>query len=196
MQDTEVERIITTSQTPISRRPSLYDRLNELPVPWFAGSRTKPSCIAFQLPPLSEAYRTRSGRLNRGDTFTFGAVTIKTRQDLSRTDSLYFVHPRLDALWSGMIHAAKLWGKTSRHHCHRTRTMKIPPTRKSTTTPYLVELEPASPRSRAYRSNGRGDASTTARCASYFRALLVTLASTAPTTGGRASITGRSRRIA
>jgi len=95
----QVERIITsqTSSFDLDVALSLYDRLNEFPAPWFAASRMKLPCIVFQLPPLS-LYRTRSGRVYRADTPTFGTVTIKTRQDLSRMDSLYLVHPWLDTL--------------------------------------------------------------------------------------------------
>ena len=75
----------------------LYDRLSDLPSPWFAASRMKLPCIAFELPPLS-AYRARSGRVYRADTVAFGMVEIKTRQDLSRMKSLYLIHPWLDTL--------------------------------------------------------------------------------------------------
>jgi len=75
----------------------LYDRLNELPAPWFAASRMKLPCIAFELPTLS-SFRTRSGRVYRADTVPFGTVEIRTRHDLSRMQSLYLVHPWLDTL--------------------------------------------------------------------------------------------------
>jgi len=100
VQDAEVERITTASYTPsfdLDVALGLYDRLSELPAPWFAASRMKLPCIAFQLPPLSP-YRTRSGRVYRADTLTFGTVRIKTRHDLSRMNSLYLVHPWLDTL--------------------------------------------------------------------------------------------------
>lgn len=77
---------------------ALYDRLNELPAPWFAASRMKLPCIAFQLLPFSQSYRTRLGRLYRADSVAFGMVEIKTRHDLSRMKSLYLVHPWLDTL--------------------------------------------------------------------------------------------------
>ncbi|KAF8127633.1 hypothetical protein EV363DRAFT_1172205 [Boletus edulis] len=75
----------------------LYDCLNELPAPWFAASRMKLPCIAFQLPTLTP-HRTRSGHVYRVDTAVFGMVEIKTRQDLSRMNSLYVIHPWLDTL--------------------------------------------------------------------------------------------------
>ncbi|KAF8130206.1 hypothetical protein EV363DRAFT_1399401 [Boletus edulis] len=86
-----------TSSFDIDVALTLYNRLNELPAPWFAASRMKLPCIAFQLPPLSP-YRTRSGHVYRADTLTFGMVKIKTRHDLTRMHSLYLVHPWLDTL--------------------------------------------------------------------------------------------------
>ncbi|KAI9464361.1 hypothetical protein HD554DRAFT_2315922 [Boletus coccyginus] len=84
IQDAEVERIVTSSDTSsfdLDVTLSLYDRLNELPPPWFAASRMKLPCIAFELPPLSP-FRTRSGRVYRADTIPFGTL----------------VHPWLDTL--------------------------------------------------------------------------------------------------
>ncbi|KAF8546259.1 hypothetical protein OG21DRAFT_1502021 [Imleria badia] len=100
--DAEMERIIAVSHSSsfdLDVALRLHDRLNELPAPWFAASRMKLPCIAFQLPPLSP-YRTRSGRIYRADTVPFGMVEIKTRFDLSRikSQSLYLVHPWLDTL--------------------------------------------------------------------------------------------------
>ncbi|KAF8554675.1 hypothetical protein OG21DRAFT_1508679 [Imleria badia] len=98
--DVDMERIIaapSSSPFDLDAALKLYDRLDQLPAPWFAASRMKLPCIAFQLPPLSR-YRTRSGRLYRVDTVAFGTVEIKTRRDLSRMDSLYLIHPWLDAI--------------------------------------------------------------------------------------------------
>jgi len=100
IQDAEMERIITASPSSsfdLDVALRLYDRLNELPAPWFAASRMKLPCITFQLPSFSP-YRTRSGRVYRADTLAFGMVEIKTRYDLSRMKSLYLVHPWLDTL--------------------------------------------------------------------------------------------------
>ncbi|KAF8556431.1 TPR-like protein [Imleria badia] len=101
--DVGMESIITTSQSSsfdLDVALRLYNRLNELPAPWFAESRMKLPCIAFQLPPFSQSLRTRSGRIQvyRADTDAFGMVEIKTRHDLSRMKSLYLVHPWLDTL--------------------------------------------------------------------------------------------------
>ncbi|KAG6375266.1 hypothetical protein JVT61DRAFT_3483 [Boletus reticuloceps] len=98
--DAEMETIVTmlhTSSFDLEGALRLYDRLNELSAPWFAVSRMKLPCIAFQLPPFSQSRRARSGRIYRTDTIAFGTVDIKTRHDLSRMKSLYLVHPWLDA---------------------------------------------------------------------------------------------------
>ena len=95
----EMQRIITldSSSFDLDMALRLYDRLNELPAPWFVANRMKLSCIAFQLPPLSH-YTTLSGHVYRTDTAAFGMVEIKTRHDLSSMESLYLVHPWLDTL--------------------------------------------------------------------------------------------------
>ena len=70
----------------------LYDRLNDLPAPWFAASRMKLPCIAFGLPSLSPS-RAGSGLVYRVETPFFGTVEIKTKHDLSWSNSMYLVHP-------------------------------------------------------------------------------------------------------
>jgi hypothetical protein len=100
IQDAEMERIITatpSSSFDLDVALTLYDRLTDLDPPWFAASRMKLPCIAFQLPSFS-VYRTRSDRVYRANTRAFGIVEIKTRSDLSRMKHLYLVHPWLDAL--------------------------------------------------------------------------------------------------
>jgi len=94
--DAEMEGIVAGSQTAsfdLDMALKLYDRINGLSAPWFAASRMKLPCIAFQLPPLS-----RSGRLFRTDTLAFGTIEIQTRHDLSWMNSLYLIHPWLDTL--------------------------------------------------------------------------------------------------
>ena len=99
----------------------LYDRLDELPAPWFAASRTKLPCIAFKLLGLSPD-RTRSGRrVYRADTPIFGMVEIKTRQDPSRLNSVYLVH-----LWTDTL-------MTLQSHSHQAQRTKRYPTKTSTT---------------------------------------------------------------
>ena len=100
MSDAEMKSAVAALYTPsfdLDVALRLYNRLRELPPPWFAASRMKLSCIAFVLPPLSSS-RTRSGRVYRGDTLAFGMVEITTRHYLSRMGSLYLVHPSLDSL--------------------------------------------------------------------------------------------------
>ena len=100
IEDAEMETTITMLRTPtldLDLALKLYDRLNELPAPWFAASRMKLPCIAFKLPPLSPT-RTVSGRVYRVETPGFGMVEIKTKQELSLTNSMCLVHPWLDAL--------------------------------------------------------------------------------------------------
>ena len=100
IEDAVMDKMITalrTSDLDLDLALKLYDRLNELPAPWFAASRMKLPCIAFKLPPLSPT-RTASGRVYRADTPVFGMVEIKTRQEPSRSTSLYLVHPWLDVL--------------------------------------------------------------------------------------------------
>ena len=100
IEDAKLEKISTTLRTPsldLDSALRLYHRLNELHAPWFAASRMKLPCIAFKLPPLSPS-RASSGRIYRVETPIFGMVEIKTRQDVSRLNSLYLVHPWLDNL--------------------------------------------------------------------------------------------------
>ena len=100
IQDAKMDRMITASDSSsfdLDVALRLYDRLNELPAPWFAASRMKLPCIVFQLPNFSP-YRSRSSRVYRADTVAFGMVEIKTRHELSRMKFLYLVHPWLDTL--------------------------------------------------------------------------------------------------
>ena len=96
IQDAEMERMITASHSSsfdLDVALRLYERLDELPAPWFAASRMKLPCVAFPLPAFS-----RHGRVYRANTLAFGMVEIRTRHDLSRMKSLYLVHPWLDTL--------------------------------------------------------------------------------------------------
>ncbi|KAF8555908.1 hypothetical protein OG21DRAFT_783260 [Imleria badia] len=75
----------------------LHDRLNELPVPLFAGRRMKLPCITFKLGPLSVS-RSASEYVFRAQTAALGIVAIKTKENLSSLGSLYLVHPWIDFL--------------------------------------------------------------------------------------------------
>ncbi|KAF8546777.1 hypothetical protein OG21DRAFT_1039759 [Imleria badia] len=96
----EVEVItagLRASSVNLSLVTTLYDRLNELRIPLFAGKRMTLPCIAFKLGPLSVS-RGKSERAFRAQTAALGIVEIKTEEDLSRLDSLYLVHPWIDFL--------------------------------------------------------------------------------------------------
>ncbi|KAF8555063.1 TPR-like protein [Imleria badia] len=100
VEDSEMEKIITTLRTSaldLDLALKLYDRLNDLPSPWFVASRMKLPCIAFKLPALSPS-RTSSGRVYRVETPAFGMLEIKTKQDPTRLNSLYLIYPWLDVL--------------------------------------------------------------------------------------------------
>ncbi|KAF8139698.1 hypothetical protein EV363DRAFT_1249619 [Boletus edulis] len=75
----------------------LYDQLDELPVAWFVGQRLKLPCIKFKLGHLSSS-GSGSGYIFRAETAAIGTVEIKTKEDLSRFDSLYLIHPWIDFL--------------------------------------------------------------------------------------------------
>ncbi|KAF8435496.1 hypothetical protein L210DRAFT_2531246 [Boletus edulis BED1] len=108
--DSEMERIIAGLRAPsfdLDTALRLYDRLNELPTPRFAESRMTLPCITFQLPPLS-ASRIGSTRVYHADTVVFGRVEIRTKHNLSRMNSLYFVHPWLDTLLQHGNHSSAI----------------------------------------------------------------------------------------
>ncbi|KAF8120742.1 hypothetical protein EV363DRAFT_1458702 [Boletus edulis] len=75
----------------------LYEKLHELPVPWFVGQRMKLPCIMFKLGRLL-AFRNRTERVFRTHIDALGNVEIRTREDLSRLSSLYIIHPWIDFL--------------------------------------------------------------------------------------------------
>ncbi|KAF8551264.1 TPR-like protein [Imleria badia] len=67
IEDADMKKIITTSTIDLDLAQKLYDRLHELPAPWFAASRMKLPCIAFKLPPLfafSNSFRPCLSREN------------------------------------------------------------------------------------------------------------------------------------
>ena len=76
---------------------TLYDRVNELPVPMFSGHRMRLPCLTFKLGRVS-ASRNMPERVFRARTDALGTVTIKTEEDLSQFDSLYLIHPWIDFL--------------------------------------------------------------------------------------------------
>ena len=86
-----------TSSLNLTSVARLYDRLNELPIPFFVGKRMKLPCITFKLGRLS-TYQSKSQRVFRAQTSALGIVEIKAEVDLSRLESLYLVHPWIDFL--------------------------------------------------------------------------------------------------
>ena len=101
VEDAEIDKATTRLRTPSLSSTSLmkfYERLRELPVPFFVGQRMKLPCLDFKLGPLSVS---RSGLWNvfRAQT-AIGIVEIRTEEDLSRFSSLYLVHPWIDFLLS------------------------------------------------------------------------------------------------
>ena len=91
--DTTAARLRASSPN-IALVMELYDRLNELPVPLFAGQRMKLPCITFKLGLV----RSRSEHVFRAQTTALGIVEIRTEGDLARLDSLYLIHPWIDFL--------------------------------------------------------------------------------------------------
>ena len=96
----EMDKIIPRSRTFSLNSASikLYDRLHELSAPLFSGVRMKILCLKFKLGPLS-VFRSKSGNfVFRAQTAALGTVEIKTKEDLSKFNSLYLVHPWIDFL--------------------------------------------------------------------------------------------------
>ena len=96
----KMETIVTrlrVSSLNLTSVTKLYDQLDELPVPSFAGKRMKLPCITFKLGPLS-VFRSKSERVFRAQTGALGVVEIRTEEDLSRLGPLYLVHPWIDHL--------------------------------------------------------------------------------------------------
>ena len=95
----EMDKIIGKSRSSLLNSTSLtmlYDRLQELPIPSFAGQRMKLPCLIFKLGPLSTS-QGRSGHVFRAPT-AVGVVEIRTEEDLSQFDKLYLIHPWIDYL--------------------------------------------------------------------------------------------------
>ena len=97
---TEIETIAAGSRVSplnITLVTRLYDRLDELPVPLFAGRRMKLPCLTFKLGRVS-AFLIGSEVVFRAQTAALGVVEIRTEEDLTRPDSLYLIHPWIDFL--------------------------------------------------------------------------------------------------
>ena len=88
---------LRVSSLNLSLVTKFYDRLNELPVPLFAGRRMKLPCLTFKLGRVS-AFLIGSEVVFRAQTAALGVVEIRTEEDLTRPDSLYLIHPWIDFL--------------------------------------------------------------------------------------------------
>ena len=86
-----------TSSLNLTSVTELYDRLDQLPVPFFVGKRMKLPCITFKLGPLSVS-RNNQERVFRAQTTLLGIVEIKSEEDLPRFSPLYLVYPWIDFL--------------------------------------------------------------------------------------------------
>ena len=75
----------------------LYDRVNELRTPTFAGQRMRLPCLTFKIRHVSATW-DGSEFVFRAQTDTLGTVEIKAKQNLSRLDSLHLIHPWIDFL--------------------------------------------------------------------------------------------------
>ena len=98
--DAEIGKIVSGSQTSSLSSAlvtKFYDRLNDLPIPLFAGRRLKLPCLTFKLGRVSA---TRNGleRVYRAQTIALGVVEIRTDKDLEQFGSLYLVYPWIDFL--------------------------------------------------------------------------------------------------
>ena len=94
--ETAINRLRTSSLNLISVT-KLYDKLNELLVPLFAGRRMRLPCLTFKLGRVSPS-RDGSEHIFRAQTSALGVVEIRTEEDLSRLGSLYLIHPWTDFL--------------------------------------------------------------------------------------------------
>ncbi|KAG9309693.1 hypothetical protein JVU11DRAFT_10366 [Chiua virens] len=87
---------LRSSLADLSLATTLYDRLNELPIPSVAASRLQLPGIIFPLTDLvdiSDLAPATHLRSYRAMSPTFGDIQIKTVDDLTGTKDLYLVHP-------------------------------------------------------------------------------------------------------
>lgn len=70
----------------------LYDRLNELRIPSFLGTRVTLPCIIFKIGPPSVSW-DGSEQVFRAQTTALGIVGIRTKEDSFGLESLCLVYP-------------------------------------------------------------------------------------------------------
>lgn len=96
--DTEMEIItvgLRASSLNFTLVTELYDRVDELLVPSFAGQRVRLPCLTFKLGPVSAS---PDRAVFRARTTALGVVKIRSEEDLTRLRSLYLIHPWIDYL--------------------------------------------------------------------------------------------------
>ncbi|KAH7905044.1 hypothetical protein BJ138DRAFT_1165467 [Hygrophoropsis aurantiaca] len=76
----------------VTSATSLYDRVNNLPRPWFAGQCMHLPCVTFQLGPL-QGDQVDGVHVYRARTAALGVVKIRTKNPIPRSNALYLIHP-------------------------------------------------------------------------------------------------------
>ena len=98
--DAEMATITTglhASELDLDLVTTLYEEVNKLPTPTFAGQRMRLPCLAFGIRAISP-FRQGSEVVFRAQTSALGVVVIKSRQNIMGLDSLYLAHPWIDFL--------------------------------------------------------------------------------------------------
>ena len=128
-EDPLMERVVAglrASSLSLTSVMRLYDRLNELPVLLFAGQRMKLPCIVFKLGPVSASRNELQGQVFRAQTGALGVVEITTKEDISRLDSLYLIHPWIDFLLDRQPIGCVMETILEEEHANRQSTKLLP----------------------------------------------------------------------
>ena len=128
-EDPLMERVVAglrASSLSLTSVMRLYDRLNELPVLLFAGQRMKLPCIVFKLGPVSASRNELQGQVFRAQTGALGVVEITTKEDISRLDSLYLIHPWIDFLLDRQPIGSVMETILEEEHANRQSTKLLP----------------------------------------------------------------------
>ena len=128
-EDPLMERVVAglrASSLSLTSVMRLYDRLNELPVLLFAGQRMKLPCIVFKLGPVSASRNELQGQVFCAQTGALGVVEITTKEDISRLDSLYLIHPWIDFLLDRQPIGSVMETILEEEHANRQSTKLLP----------------------------------------------------------------------
>ena len=128
-EDPLMERVVAglrASSLSLTSVMRLYDRLNELPVLLFAGQRMKLPCIVFKLGPVPASRNELQGQVFRAQTGALGVVEITTKEDISRLDSLYLIHPWIDFLLDRQPIGSVMETILEEEHANRQSTKLLP----------------------------------------------------------------------